>query len=314
MFVVFKIATIKKNDWKDHLSVTMLSLIFIFGIPFLFYRFFYVNVMFPNVYFAGLPGYEITGDYMLWLPFLAIFTFLICIVFNFLPRSKPQKPHRLFFYLPAFVFLLTIFGVYYFSYDDANFRTELAMERAILENDWNEVLSLSRNLKGEPTRLIMMDTYLALRKLHIAGDKMFTFKNGTKPFHTRKPVLQMEIAGKMFYYQYGKINYCYRWCMEDMINNGKKIENLKYFVKSCLLNNEVSLAQKYNDVLKKTLFHKFWAAKYQEYIDNPAEIPSDPEFKAIYPLMDPINKLRTEKKERLEDFLIYSIASINAGS
>jgi len=54
----------------------------------------------------------------------------------------------------------------------------------------------------------------------------------------------MEIAGKMFYYHYGKINYCYRWCMEDMMMNGMKIDNLKYFVKSCLLNGEIALAKK----------------------------------------------------------------------
>ena len=205
-------------------------------------------------------------------------------------------------------------GVYHFSYDDKNFHTELAMEKAIFENEWKEVLALSRKLKGEPTRLIVMDTYLALRKLHIAGDKMFTYKNGNKHFNTRSPILQMEIAGKMFYFQYGKLNYCYRWCMEDMINNGMKIENLKYFVKCCLLNGEISLAKKYNDVLKKTLFHKSLARKYQKYIENPGEISSDPEFKEVLPLLDPINMLYTDKRDRLEDFLTYSFAFVNAGT
>ena len=212
------------------------------------------------------------------------------------------------------VFLLAIIGVWYFSFDDANFRTELAMEQAIVNNDWNRVLALSHQLKGEPTRLIVMETNLALRKLREAGDRMYTYQDGAKPFKTRSPVLQIEIAGKMFYYQYGMINHCYRWCMEDMITTGMKIENLKYFVKSCLLNEEIALAQKYNDVLKKTLFHKSWASKYQTLIDDPEKIGSDPEFKAILPLMDPINKLRIEKKEMLEDYLIYSFATLNAGS
>jgi len=314
LFVVFEIVTIKKNNRKEHLISIILSLIFALGIPFLYYQFFYIVTMFPNVYIAALPRFGYIGDFILWLPFFALFAFLICAVFNFLPVIKPQRPHWLFFYIPSFVFLFTIIGVYHFSYDDENFHAELAMEQAIFKNDWKEVLALSRKLKGEPTRLIMMDIYLALRKLHIAGDKMFTYKIGNKHFNTRKPVLQMEVAGKMFYFQYGKVNYCYRWCMEDMISNGMKIENLVYFVKSCLLNEEISLAKKYNDLLKKTMFHKSWARKYQKFIENPEEIPSDPEFREILPLLDPVNKLFTDKRNRLEDFLTYSFAFVNAGT
>lgn len=314
LFVVDEIVTLNTDRWKDHLGISILSLVFMIVIPLLFYRYFYISTSYPDLYFAGLPKLGFTGDIILWLPYYALFAFLIVSVFNFQERIKQKTPNRLSFTIPAIVFLLVMSGVYYFSYDDENFRTELAMERAVEENDWNVLLSLSKRLEGEPTRLIVMDTYLALRKLHIAGDNMFTYKNGYEPFNTRKSVLEMEVAGKMFYLQYGMVNYCYRWCMEDMITNGMKIENLKYFVKSCLLNNEIPLAQKYNDVLKKTLFHRSWAAKYEEYIKNPGGISSDPEFKAILPLIDPINKLQTEKKEMLEDFLIYSFATIHAGS
>ena len=312
--VVFEIVTINRNDWKNHLVIIILSLVFMAGIPFLFYRYCYVANRFPDVYFAVLPKLGYTGDFVLWLPYLVLFLSLIFFVFNFLPRVKPSGTHWLFNYIPACLFLLAIIGVYHFSYDDENFRTELAMERAIWENDWNAVLALSQKLKDEPTRLIVMDTYLALRKLQLAGDKMFTFKNGYQRFNTRKPVLEMEIAGKMFFFQYGMENYCYRWCMEDMICSGMKIENLRYFVKSCLLKGELSLAGKYNTMLQQTLFHKSWAKKYQELIENPEKIDSDPEFQTIFPLIDPINKLYTEKRDMLEDYLIYSFASINAGS
>ncbi len=314
LFVIFEIVTIKKNNRKNHIITIILTLIFIFGIPFLFYRLFYVATMVPDIYIAAFPSFAITMDFTLYLPFLALFTFLICIVFNFLPITKPQRPHWLFVNIPAFIFLLTLIGVFHFSYNDENFRTELAMEQAIFKNDWKEVLTLSRKLKGEPTRLIVMDTYLALKKLHIAGDKMFTYKNGNKHFNTRKPILLLEIAGKMHYFQYGKLNYCYRWCMEDMVSNGMKIENLKYFVKSCLLNQEYSLAKKYNDVLLKTLFHKSWARKYQKFIENPEKIPLDPEFREIIPLLSYRNDLYAEDKSKFEEYLRYSFATINSGS
>jgi len=314
LFVVFEIVTVNRNDWKYHLINITLALTFMAGIPFLFYRYFYITNRFPDVYFAVLPRLGYTGDFTLWLPYLVLFAFLIFSVLNFLPRAKPPGTHWLFNYIPACVFLLVMIGIYHFSYDDENFRTELAMERAIWKNDWDKVLALSQKVKGEPTRLIVMDTYLALRKLQLAGDKMFTYKDGNKQFNTRKPVLEMEVAGKMLFFQYGMENYCYRWCMEDMICSGMKIENLKYFVKSCLLNGELSLARKYNDVLQQTLFHKPWAKKYQELIENPEKIESDPKFKIIFPLIDPINKLYTEKRDMLEEYLTYSLASVNIGS
>ena len=314
LFMAFEFVTIKKSNRKDHFIVVLLSLIFMFGIPFLYFQFFYIVTPFPNLYISALPKYGFTGDPILWLPFIILFTFLISAVFNLLPSTKWQRPNRMFSYFPAFIFLLTVFYVYHYSYDDENFRTELKMEQAIFENDWEDVLTLSRKLKGEPTRLIVMDTYLALRKLHIAGDEMFTYKNGNKSFNSRKPVLLMDIAGKLFYYQYGKLNYCYRWCMEDMMSYGMKIENLKYFVKSCLLNKDISLAKKYNDVLKKTLFHKSWANKYQKFIENQVLIHSDPEFSKILPLLAYNDNLYVEHEDRLESFLIYSFASAYYGT
>ena len=164
--------TLKKDNKKDLFLTIILSFILMFGIPFLYCRFFYLTTMFPNVYIAALPVYGITGDFFLWLPFLILFAFLISAVFNFLPEIKLKIPHWLSLFYPAYVFLLIIIGVYHFSYDDESFRTELAMEKAIFKNDWKEVLDLSRKLEGKPTRLIVMDTYLALRKLHMAGDKM----------------------------------------------------------------------------------------------------------------------------------------------
>ncbi|MBN1414413.1 MAG: hypothetical protein JW973_04880 [Bacteroidales bacterium] len=309
LFVVYEFVNIKESNNKDHYIIVLLSLISMISLPFLYFRFLYNNTPFPKIYLSALPEYGFAGDPLLWLPLVFLFAFLIVAVIIFIPSAKWQKPNRPYSYIPVLVFVITAFFVYHYSYDDENFSTELRMEQSIVENDWEEVLALSRNLKGEPTRLIVMDTYLALRKLNVAGNEMFTYKNGNKDIHSRKPVLLMDIAGKMFYYQYGKLNYCYRWCMEDMMSYGMKIENLKYFVKSCLLNKDIPLARKYNDVLKKTLFHKSWAEKYHKFIENQERIYSDPEFSKILPLLAYHDNLYVEHEDQLESFLIYSFAS-----
>lgn len=102
--------------------------------------------------------------------------------------------------------------------------------------------------------------------------------------------------------------------MEDMMSYGMKIENLKCFVKSCLLNKDIPLAEKYNDVLKKTLFHKSWARKYQKFIENQELIHSDPEFSKILPLLAYKDDLYVEHRHKLESFLSYSLASAYYGT
>ena len=119
-------------------------------------------------------------------------------------------------------------------------------------------------------------------------------------------------GAKALYFQYGKINYCYRWCMEDKVEYGMKVEYLKYMVKCALLNEEFALAQKYNSTLAQTLFHKDWAEKYQRYIDEPQLMAEDAEFKMIKPLMAYNNALEGDGG-LLEAYLISQIAYMEGG-
>lgn len=314
LFLLFEIVSLRKDEKNIQFISIISSIVQMVAVPFLYYKFIYVVSKFPNIYLSGFPTYQITNDYTLYLPFLLIVIFIAFMVISFLPGLKSMKKTSYLKYVSALVLIFGVFLTYHFSFKDKNFKTELAMEDAISKNDWYEVLKLRRQSEVEATRLIVMQTNLALRKLHIAGDKMFAYKNGNKPINCRKAVLPIEIAGKMLYFHYGKSNYCYRWCMEEMMYNGMRVDNLKYFVKSCLLNQEYKLAEKYNRVLLKTLFHKSWAEKYQNYIENPEKIKSDSEFNEISPLLYFENKLYSEDKSKFEEFLRYSFATVEYGT
>lgn len=314
LFIVFEALNINKQSRKIQLSSFFLSLLFIAIVPLLLGKYVYVSTMIPNIYIDGLPKFSITMDNSLYSPFIVLFLFLCAIplILIFGHRAYKTKLHT--FCLSALILSITAYLTLHFSYNDENFKTELAMDRAISNDNWQEVIELADNLKSEPTRLIVMNTNLALRKMHQAGDRMFAFRNGDKPFKVKKPILLIEIAGKMLYYHYGQTNYCYRWCMEDMMSNGMKVDNLKYFVKSCLLNKEYELAGKYNRVLMKTIFHKGWAKKYQQFIDHPETIAKEPEFIEIAQLQYFENNLFSEDKNKFEEFLRYSFATATAGT
>ena len=211
------------------------------------------------------------------------------------------------------LFIAALFATYHYQFNDENFRITISMDRAIQENDWQKAIHHAAAQKGEPTRLIVLNTDMALYKSGKAGDCMFKFKINGAPYRIIRTSPVMRSTGaKALYFQYGKINYCYRWCMEDKVEYGMKVEYLKYMVKCALLNGEFALARKYNSTLSQTLFHKDWAAKYQRYIDNPESMAEDTEFKAIRPLMAYNNALEGDGG-LLEAYLISQIAYMEGG-
>jgi hypothetical protein len=92
------------------------------------------------------------------------------------------------------------------------------------------------------------------------------------------PVRLAQTGGKMAYYQYGKFNFCYRWCVEDAVEYGWRIEYLKHAVRSMLLSGEYRLAQRYIDILKRTWFYAEWARGMEEYVNAPETIARNREF------------------------------------
>jgi hypothetical protein len=185
------------------------------------------------------------------------------------------------------------------------------MTRAIENLDWEEVLRIYIKGEEEPTRLMVMNKNLALFRLGRAGNEMFQYREGGA--HPKAPfkVRLVQIGGKMLYYHYGQENYCYRWCMEDGVTYGWKVEYLKYMAKTSLINNDFKVAEKYLNILKKTMFHKDWAEKYTEYLYQPKKIRESEEFKPIIDLLPPKNELASDLSV-IEMYLMTIFANGNS--
>lgn len=282
--------------------LALLILATILFTPLFYYRFLFENIAFGDIYSANLPYFTFKGDErILWLPFLSMAFFYCCVLWLNPTKGSSSKPlwNRA---LPISLFVASTILVYVFSFNDANFKTEIAMLNAIDREEWNDVLKVARRQKEEPTRLLVMSTNLALYKLGMAGDRMFQYPNGDKPMRSPRLIVPIHIAGPSFYYQYGLPNYCTKWCMEGVVEYGLNVTGLKYFVLSSLLNGDIALAQKYNDVLRSTLFYQTWALKYQKFIDHPETIATATEFANILPLTEFNDELNGDYYH-LESFL-----------
>lgn len=275
------LASIKKGIETKQRPAFILSIVLLTALvvlPIGYYRFVFDQVAFGDIYIANLPYFKLQGaEKYLWLPYFILAVFMIFMIF----LKEKELKYR---FLPALLFLSGVVTVYAFSFKDKNFHAEISMMKAVDHEDWNNVLKTARIQKEEPTRLQVMATNLALYKLGLAGDKAYHYKNGAKEMNSPRIIVPIHVAGTQFFYQYGLTNYCSKWCMEGVVEYGFSASVLKYFVLSSLMNGEVELARKYNEVLKSTLIHHSWAKKYQTYIDHPESIPEAQEFRNIIPL------------------------------
>lgn len=264
---------------RRFLLLALLQTLVLVLTPILFYQFVFEQIAFGDIYIANLPYLTLNkGEWVMWLPFLSMAVLFISLLW-LKPDTSSKRPWLKF--TPFIIFVAFMGLVYAASFKDANFHAEIGMMNAVDKEDWKDVLQIARTQKEEPTRLIVLSTNLALYKLGMAADESYQFKNGDKPMKSFRPISPIHIAGPCLFYQYGISNYSTKWCMEGIVEYGFSVSVLKYFVLSSLINKDIALAKKYNDVLLATWHYKKWALNHQIYIDHPESIEQSAEFREV---------------------------------
>ena len=215
----------------------------------------------------------------LWIPFyLLLFSFVLLAVAVLVPQECQWCRLSMWQGLLWLLAVLLLVGfTRLFWYGNENFRIENKQNMAMWDEDWDKVASLAGDAVT-PTRQVVMNKNIALLKLGKSGAEMFAYPEGSADIEASVPVRLAQTGGKMAYYQYGKFNFCYRWCVEDAVEYGWRIEYLKHAVRSMLLSGEYRLAQRYIDILKRTWFYAEWARGMEEYVNAPETIARNREF------------------------------------
>lgn len=182
-------------------------------------------------------------------------------------------------------------------YHNQIFQNELKMTRLVNEENWEGVLEVApvyyeTDENVVPSRVMVMMKNLALFRLGREGDDMFNYLEGAKEQSMDSLTIRMtQVGGKHLYYNYGKLNFCYRWCMEDGVEFGWKVEHLKLMAKCALLKSEWKVAEKYLNLLKKTRNHREWAERYEVFLYHPELMEADPGMAPICKLKEFGNRL-----------------------
>ncbi len=202
-------------------------------------------------------------------------------------------------------------GVCHFWYDDYNFHKELRMQQRMEECDWEGMLREAADQQDEPTRAIVMMRNLALFRLGRQGDEMYRYPAGAKASDTPLPLNMTQVVGRSIYYNYGQLNFCYRWCLEDGVEMGWRVEYLKYLVRCAMLNGEDRVVRKYTALLRHTRYYRDWAEKYEALLKNPdteQTLRRDKDFGPVFHMLNYDDYLASDNA-MVEYFLMNKFAN-----
>ncbi|MBO4820803.1 MAG: hypothetical protein J5548_04995 [Prevotella sp.] len=312
---------------------TLVALLAIVAVPLLYYRHLYHQTHLDNIYWAALPVFRMRMESFpaYHIPFAVTVASLVVMALCYRQErvstscceesqeDRSNQSERSTYsqngwlrkasagWLQGLMIVTLAVVLAVFWYKDGNFHREIAMRRLVDQCDWEGVLKIAKNTPDEPTRDMWLMKNLALTRTGRIGEEMFDYRNGAKPANTPLPTRLVHWDGKMLYFQYGIPNYCLRWCMEDGVEYGWRVEYMKLMVKCFLANKEMDAAQKYISLLKKTLFHRKWALKYEEYIHNPQLAMHDEELLPVLQLLGDENYLSGDNAME-EQFLIDHFA------
>ncbi len=296
-----------RNGEEGRVLVALLCVAAVIATPILYYSV-YEQTRFTDMFTIGMPAFEFSKrDLFTWVPYILLYLFPLIMPFIPLKREGGVVARNSLLWEGLGEAALIVALGLIFWYRDPNFRAEIKMNHHMERLEWRKALDVAKKQKQTPTRLIVLNKNLALLKLGKAGDEMFHYLDGGEAPNSPLQIRLMQIGAKMLYYHYARMNYCYRWCLEDAVEYGWKVDYLKYMVRTSLISGEPALAQKYINTLKKTLFYRKWAEKYEKMVQNPSLIAKDREMASILPLYQYNDQLDADNS-LVENYLLYYFA------
>ena len=278
-------------------------------VPLVCYRYVFCQTNIVNIWWTGLPLFIFGGEQpQYYIPYILL-TVVLLLMAALYGVKAPKALSRPMGWGVAHVLLLAAltWGVSHFWFTDYNFHKELRMQQCVEQCDWQGVLREAADQQVEPTRAIVMMRNLALFRLGRQGDEMYHYPAGAAASDTPLPLNMTQVAGRCIYYNYGMINFCYRWCLEDGVEQGWRVEYLKYLVRCALVNGEQRVARKYISLLRHTRYYGEWADRMEALAAAKGGVGQTEEFAPIIHLLNYDDELASDNA-MVEYFLMNKLA------
>ena len=261
------------------------GLCFVYAVPQWYYYKLFANVALEKIHFAGTPILQwVTNESIYpngimeyWYPLFllaALYILLTLLKGSYEGKFALSKGAKV---VCAVLPFAAVLFTYAYWYTDKNFHIENEQNSAMWNEDWAAVAAAAKKV-DVPTRQIVLNKNMALLKIGRAGEDAFKYPDGSSDIAHPGVVHLTQTGGMMNYFQYGKFNFCYRWCIENSVEYGWRVEYLKHAVRCALLSGQHKLAMRYINIMKKTLFYRSWAQEMEKLVETPALISKQKEF------------------------------------
>lgn len=288
----------------QRLLSTLVAVLAGVAVPLFYYRYHFCQTNITDIYTVALPLYKIANEWdaTLYTPFVLL---VVCYILLALGYGRKADCRPLWWSVGQAVLCLgLVAGVGLSWMRDYNFHTELRMQRCMEQEDWQGILDEAAHPQEPPTRAIIMMRNLALFRLGRQGNEMYHYLTGAEESKAGFTVHMTQIVGRSIYYNYGLLNYCYRWCLEDGVEFGWRAEFLKYLTRCALVNGEWQVARKYLRLLEHTRYHRRWAQQQERFLGHEKLLRADASYSPVFHLLSPKDILSSDN-ELVEQFLMY---------
>lgn len=282
--IIFMVADSLRGKKYVGLVFAGIVLIAILILPNLYYSYFQPTTVDNDyLYLKGLPDFLMESfDVYLWMPFIVANAFLLALALVSAIWRVPSG--RWIMWVSVAVLLGCGFWCMRADKKNEQLRATALMLNRLEKNDWEGMAMIMSRLKEPPSYTMRVLNNFAVMNLGGKGEYLGDQKpRNIDPRHAEGFSVTAYVNIPINYYN-GNFNVSYRWAMEHSVQYGKRMFFLKYMIKSALLNGEIKLAKRYNDILLRTMFHRKWAEEMNRYIEDPSLIETNPEFKSILEL------------------------------
>jgi hypothetical protein len=200
---------------------------------------------------------------------------------NFLARfiSGRSIPFRL---AKVLIILLLALAAALYSYNK-NKKYFLLIDHYVRTEQWKKVLDLAQ--RGLPiSNIVQCQVNRALYHSGLLCDKMFSMTqlfggNGLFMLDNFRGPFALQHSDVFF--DLGLINTSEQWAYEAVATNGDTAWNLQRLALVNLLKEKNDIAQKYLNMLKKTLWHRSWAIEHQKYLSDSKALWAIPRYQHL---------------------------------
>lgn len=266
------------------LGLAAVVIIAILVTPNLYYMYFQPTAVDNDyLYLKGLPDLLMEKfDVYLWIPFIVATGWLLILAVASGLRWIPSSKWTLW----GSVVVLVVCAGWSIRADKKNeqLRATVLMLNRLENNDWKGMIGIMSRIKEPPNYTMRVLNNYAVVNLGGESEDLSNIKQRNIDARHAEGFSMTAYVNIPINYYNGNFNVSYRWAMEHSVQYGKRVWFLKYMVKNALLNGEIELAKRYNNLLKRTLFHREWAEDMEKYIEDPSLIKENEEFRSILSL------------------------------